>query len=311
MIKRFTSPTWLEQHDMMRTAWKLQNIEDIAVLRKRLSRFQCDKPLVSIVIPVWNEEENIVRTLSSFAAMHIPFDTELLVVNNNSTDNTAAILDALGVKTIVEKRQGIAHARLAGLRASRGVYHLCGDGDSLYPPDWIKAMVEPMMRNSAVTCVYGNYSFIPAGYTSRTTLALYEILAETLFEMRRLKREFLNVRGANFGFRREQGLAVDGFVMPVTRVYDNAEGSKNFVVYGEDGRMGRKLGELGKLKLIRTHKARIWTSSRRLLKDGSLQQAFAKRVKKESGRLLEYVFGPVRVKNTTDQLPAPAQQTMV
>jgi hypothetical protein len=123
--------------------------------------------------------------------------------------------------------------------------------------------------------------------------------------MRRWKREFLNVRGANFGFRRAQGLAVKGFEMPVTRIFDNAEGSKTFVVFGEDGRMGRKLGTLGKLKLVRTHKARIWTSSRRLLRDGSLKNAFAKRIKKESVRVFEYLFGGP-VKNTTDQLSPAA-----
>lgn len=301
MTKRFRVPAWVDHHDMMHSAWKLHQLEDIAKLRKGLSRFRATQPVVSIVIPVWNEEANLVRTLSSFAAMQVPFETELIVVNNNSTDSTAEILEALEVKTVFEPRQGIAHARLAGLRAARGIYHLCGDGDSLYPPDWIAAMVQPLMRDETITCVYGNYSFLPAGGTSRGILACYEILAECLFEMRRWKREFLNVRGANFGFRREQGLAVKGFEMPVTRVFDNAEGSKTFVVFGEDGRMGRKLGTLGKLKLVRTHRARIWTSSRRLLRDGSLKNAFAKRIKKESVRLFEYLFGGP-VKNTTDQL---------
>ncbi len=302
MKKRLKVPDWVAHHEMMHTDWKFQNLEAIAFLRKRLSRFQCSNPVISIVIPVWNEEENLVRTLSSFAHMEIPFETELIIVNNNSTDSTAEILDSLGVSTVFEPRQGIAHARLAGLRASRGIYHLCGDGDSLYPPSWIQSMVEPLMRHDKITCVYGNYSFLPAGFTSRTSLALYELLAELLFETRRWKREFLNVRGANFGFRKEQGLAVKGFEMPVTRVFDNDESSQSFVVFGEDGRMGRKLGEIGKLKLVRTQNARIWTSSRRLLKDGSLRQAFLKRIKKESVRLLEYALGPAQVKNTTDQL---------
>lgn len=307
MKKRLNVPAWVDQHKMMSTAWKLEQLEEIAALRKRLSRFQCSNPIVSIVIPVWNEEANLLQTLSSFASMEMPYDTELIIVNNNSTDGTAAIIDALGVTTVFEPKQGIAHARLAGLRASRGVYQLCGDGDSLYSPQWIKAMVEPLIRDKNLTCVYGNYSFIPVGHTSRITLAFYELLAEALFEMRRFKREFLNVRGANFGFRRAQGIAVQGFEMPVTRVFDNDEGSKTFVVFGEDGRMGRKLGEIGKLKLVRTHEARIWTSSRRLLKDGSLQKAFLKRIKKESIRLFEYAFGSSQIKNTTDQFSTSAQ----
>jgi hypothetical protein len=131
---------------------------------------------------------------------------------------------------------------------------------------------------------------------------LYELLAEGLFEFRRLKREFLNVRGANFGFRVAQGKVVKGFEMNVTRVYDNDEKSGTYVVFGEDGRMGRKLGELGKLKLVRSPRARIWTSSRRLLKDGSLSAAFVKRIKQESIRLLDYTFGARKVRHTTDNL---------
>lgn len=302
MHNRFQVPGWVSQHDFAQAHFSLMQLEELAHLRKQLMRFHSSEPIVSIVIPVWNEEKNIVGTLSSFAKMHVPYECELIIVNNNSTDRTPEILDLLGVKVIHEKQQGIAHARLAGLRASKGVYQLCGDGDSLYPPDWISEMVNPLVKNPSITCVYGNYSFTPAAHLSRWQLGLYELVAESLFECRRWRREFLNVRGANFGFRVAEGLAVKGFEMPVTRVYDNQEGARTFVVFGEDGRMGRKLGEIGKIKLVRSYRARIWTSSRRLLKDGTLLQAFKKRIKKETARLLEYAFGSRHLTFTTDQL---------
>jgi hypothetical protein len=44
----------------------------------------------------------------------------------------------------------------------------------------------------------------------------------------------------------------------------------------------------------------MWTSSRRLLKDGTLFNAFLKRIQKESGKLIEYAFGPKKLKHTTD-----------
>lgn len=302
MLRRFRIAKWTSIHEMAPSYLALNDWQEIARLRNKLSRFLTSNPVVSIVIPVWNEEKNIVRTLSSFAEMNIPFPTELIIVDNNSTDRTAEILDMLGVKTIFEKRQGISYARLAGLRASRGIYQLCGDGDSLYPPDWIETMVAPLMKDPSITCVYGNYSFLPSFGISRTALGFYELCSEALFELRRWKREYLNVRGANFGFRIEQGLAVKGFEMSITRVYDNDEHSKSYVVFGEDGRMGRKLGELGKLTLVRSYRARIWTSSRRLMKDGSLTHAFQKRIKKEWLRVFEYIFSTRPVSFTTDQL---------
>lgn len=301
MINRFTIPAWVGPHQFDYANWQSIASEDKEILKKGLSRFRVNNPIASIVIPVWNEEANILRTLSSFAAMRIPFPTELIFVDNNSTDSTAQILNELGVRVVSERKQGIAHARLAGLKSSRGSYQLCGDGDSLYPPNWIETMLRPLMDDENITCVYGNYSFLPYRGTRRWVLGLYELLAEALFEFRRIKREFLNVRGANFAFRVRQGLAVKGFEMPVTRMFANDEGSVTYVVFGEDGRMGRKLGELGALRLIHSSEARIWTSSRRLLKDGSLFNAFIKRIRKEWYRIFEYLFGSRKVKNTTDQ----------
>jgi len=298
-MNRFTTPSWVPGHLFDYSNWKLVPGQFLDEMKRGLSRFQTDRPVVSIVLPVWNEEKNILRTLSSFASMEIPVPTELIIVNNNSTDGTQEILDRLGVSSVMERKQGIAHARLTGLRASRGEYQLCGDGDSLYPPNWIKRMVDALQQ-PGVTCVYGNYSFLPYGGLTRLALGAYELLAEALFEMRRSRREFLNVRGANFGFRRELGLAVKGFEMPVTRVFDNDANSKSYVVFGEDGRMGRKLGGLGRLQLVRTDEARIWTSSRRLLKDGTLGRAFLQRIRKESGKLFEYIAGSKKIKHTTD-----------
>ncbi|MBX7126340.1 MAG: glycosyltransferase [Cyclobacteriaceae bacterium] len=303
MKHRIQIPSWVRQHRYPYTSWREIPENKLQELRNGLARFLTARPVVSIVIPVWNEEKNLVRTLSTFASMEIPVPTELIIVNNNSTDATQEILDKLGVRTVMETRQGIAHARLAGLRASRGEYELCGDGDSMYPPRWIKTMLRALQQED-VTCVYGNYSFLPTARSSRVALGAYEIMAESLFEFRRLRREFLNVRGANFGFRTAEGIAVKGFEMPVTRVFDNDEKSGKFVVFGEDGRMGRKLGELGKLKLVRSPHARIWTSSRRLLKDGSLFNAFMKRIGKETGRLMEYAAGPKKLTHTTDSFHA-------
>jgi glycosyltransferase involved in cell wall biosynthesis len=305
MITRFIQPNWVTEHNFEYSHWRDLPVEKWQQIKEGLSRFSSNNPIVSIVIPVWNEEKNILRTLSSFSKMHLHVPTELIFINNNSTDETQEILDLLNVRSFLERKQGIAHARLKGLMESSGYFHLCGDGDSLYPPNWIQEMINPLIK-SEITCVYANYSFIPINNGSRIGLGFYELLAELLFEIRRMKREFLNVRGANFGFRREQGLHVKGFEMPITRVFDNDENKKGFVVFGEDGRMGRKLSELGKLRLIRSNEARIWTSSRRLLKDGSLINAFKKRIAKELGRLTEYLFGPVKVNQTTDSLPKQA-----
>ncbi|MEQ8533344.1 MAG: glycosyltransferase family A protein, partial [Imperialibacter sp.] len=215
MSSRFKVPGWVRKHNFKDGDWKQASASELDRIKAGLSKFHVNQPVVSVVIPVWNEEKNLLRTLSSFSAMELKYPTELIIVNNNSTDSTQALLDRLGVRSLLETKQGIAHARLAGLKASKGKYQLCGDGDSLYPPHWVETLAKPLMDNEKITCVYANYSFLPFGKAGRIQLGFYELLAEVLFEYRRIRREFLNVRGANFGFRIEQGLAVKGFEMPV------------------------------------------------------------------------------------------------
>lgn len=302
MFRRFHTPPWLSQHTFSYEHWQEVPEKKMMQIKEGLKRFQVNDPLVTICVPVWNEEENLLRTLSSFSAMRLPYPTELLFVNNNSTDSTQAILDFMDVRTIHQPKQGIAHTRLMGLQKSRGKYSLCCDGDSIYPPDWIETMIAPLKRSERITLVYGLYSYVPEEGQGRGDLGLYEIMAELSMQVRRFKREFINVRGFNFGFRTKQGLEVDGFNMPLTRTFDSDPSKGNYVIYGEDGRMGRKMSEIGKIQLVSNYKARVWTSPRRLMKDGSIMNAFIRRLKSEGSNMYAYTLGPKKLKHTTDDL---------
>ncbi|MEN9684509.1 MAG: hypothetical protein RLZZ28_295, partial [Bacteroidota bacterium] len=84
-------------------------------LKLQLSRFTQANPLVTVVIPAWNEEEGILHTLISLANTNTDYPVELLIVDNNSTDGTAALLKSLGVQVLLETKQGVGHARTAGM----------------------------------------------------------------------------------------------------------------------------------------------------------------------------------------------------
>lgn len=86
-------------------------------------------PILSIIIPCYNEAENlsdIIRCVSSLSA--VDAELEVVLVNNGSTDHTAAVLDAElppgrypHVRSItVERNQGYGHGILSGLREARG-----------------------------------------------------------------------------------------------------------------------------------------------------------------------------------------------
>ena len=90
--------------------------------------------LVSVVIPCLNEEENIelcVRTaLDVLDREGIP--GEVVVADNASTDNSAALAAAAGAHVVHEPRRGYGSAYLAGFAAARGKYIVMGDADLTY-----------------------------------------------------------------------------------------------------------------------------------------------------------------------------------
>lgn len=226
-------------------------------------------PEVSVVMPAYNEEENIVPTLSSLCNNITGRSVEIIVVNNNSSDNTGGLVKACGVNCILETTQGITPARNAGLAKAKGKYILNADADTIYPKDWIEEMVKPLANNEGVAITYGIFSFIPIGSTGRIAYYFYEILAEvTRFYNRYKKTEAVNVYGFNSGFRREQGLQVDGFTHPPGT--------------NEDGFLALKLTGKGFGKMYRVSKSNaiVWTTDRRIQIDGGINKAITKRLKR-------------------------------
>ncbi|RAJ93982.1 glycosyl transferase family 2 [Larkinella arboricola] len=276
-------PNWLSKHLFV---YRPDTIaaEQLHDLRKRLAKFNVDKPEISIVIPAYNEEANLLHTLSSLADQQLSRPTELLVVNNNSADRTQELLDQCGVRSIIERRPGVAFARQAGLEAARGVYMANADADCLYPAGWVEAITKPL-HDPAIACTYGLYAFLPSQNSSRLALMGYEKIAQLVNSVRNRDKTFMNVYGFNFAFRRADALAVGGFALDSGREGSVAE----LVAAGikpppsgkcEDGWMSLSLQQEGKGRTFRVTDpaARVWTSDRRLLADGSLGKAFITRV---------------------------------
>lgn len=284
-------PTWLNQHLYTNKNFSDLTSAELNDLKSRLSKFNPENPDVSVVIPAWNEENNIYRALSSLASTKTNLKVEVLVINNNSTDGTQAVLDQLGVKSYFQPVQGISFARQMGLLEAKGKYHLCADSDTFYPPKWVDLMTKPMIENPEIVGVYGRYSFIPPDGMSRLSLWFYEKLTGILIRIRKHKREHINVLGFNMGFVTQIGIESGGFVVKQVRKFDNALGSADFVDESEDGRMAVNLKTRGSLKLITRTKARVFTSSRRLTSEGGVMASFIRRIQLHVKRMNEYVAG--------------------
>lgn len=98
-------------------------------------------PRISVVILAYNEEATIARCLESIISQSSPAD-EILVVNNNSTDRTAEIIQRFPVRLVHEPVQGFTPARDRGFDAARHPVMVRFDADGVMPPGWLAAVRE-------------------------------------------------------------------------------------------------------------------------------------------------------------------------
>jgi glycosyltransferase involved in cell wall biosynthesis len=95
------------------------------------------RPLVSVIIPTFNRAAMVTEAVASVLNQTYP-DLEILVVDDGSTDGTAAALEAFGGRIRVlrqDTRRGVSAARNVGLQAARGEWLALLDADDLWLPE--------------------------------------------------------------------------------------------------------------------------------------------------------------------------------
>src|SRR2546423_3603500 len=92
---------------------------------------------VSVVIPCFNEERGIASVLESMPK----YVDQIVVVDNNSTDDTGRIALQLGAEVVFETKKGYGNAYQAGFPLARGDIVATADGDGTYPTHTIGAIV--------------------------------------------------------------------------------------------------------------------------------------------------------------------------
>jgi glycosyltransferase involved in cell wall biosynthesis len=107
---------------------------------------------VTVAICTWNRAALLDRTLTQLRELRIPAGTtwELLVVNNNSPDDTAAVLarhaNRLPLRPLFEAQQGLSAARNRAVAEAQGDLVLWTDDDVLVDPDWLGEYVRAADR---------------------------------------------------------------------------------------------------------------------------------------------------------------------
>lgn len=118
-------------------------------------------PPVSIMVPCHNEGEQIDETFAALARIDYP-DFEIIAINDGSSDNTRALLDALA-KTMprlrvvhLESNQGKSTALNVGALLARHELLVCIDGDALLEPHAVTWLVRRFQSDPRIGALTGN-----------------------------------------------------------------------------------------------------------------------------------------------------------
>src|ERR1039458_6608096 len=107
------------------------------------------KHIVSVIIPCHNEEASIANVLRGFHKGMLgkeAFYFDLIVIDNNSTDNTVKIAKQAGARVVKEPRKGKGYAMRTGFKNidPTAEYVVMIDGDDTYRPEEVMRLLEPI-----------------------------------------------------------------------------------------------------------------------------------------------------------------------
>ena len=104
--------------------------------------------LISVVVPIYNSEKFLGRTIACIQAQTDP-NFEMILVNDGSTDGSLQLCEALAaedprIRVISQENQGLSAARNAGVREARGEYISFVDSDDLIYSDMLEHLRQGM-----------------------------------------------------------------------------------------------------------------------------------------------------------------------
>jgi glycosyltransferase involved in cell wall biosynthesis len=205
---------------------------------------------ITAIVCAYNEAPVLSACLHSLLAQTRPPD-EIIVVNNASSDETAAIArEIAGVRVVDEPRKGLVVARETGRQHATGGILAYVDADCRTPLPWLERIERRLERRPAAVAVTGPYRFYDWDWSGRALLRAYDVLVAppTHFLIHGAFGVGAILYGGNFAVRRDALDCIGGF-------------DRSIEFHGEDTNLGRRLTPLGLVDLAPD--CWVWTSARR------------------------------------------------
>lgn len=203
----------------------------------------------SVIVCAFNEEQLLPGCLHSLLQQSF-LPHEIIVINNASTDRTAAVASIPGIRVVDEPRKGLVVARETGRRVSTGDVLVYVDADCRAPREWLALVAREFAGANPPVAVTGPYRFYDWDITGRVLVRVYDYslaplthaLAQYVFRLGAV------LYGGNFAVRRDALETIGGF-------------DTSIEFHGEDTNLARRISKAGRVRLRQA--CWVFTSARR------------------------------------------------
>lgn len=163
-------------------------------------------PRVSVVICTYNGARTLEQTCATVARLDYP-DVEVIVVDDGSTDDSAAIAERHGFRVISTPNRGLSSARNTGVAAASGEIVAFIDDDAMPDPHWLTYLVDTFARTDFVAVGGPNLPVPGDGAVADAVAAAPGNPVHVLID----DRDAEHIPGCNSAFRIDALKAVGGF----------------------------------------------------------------------------------------------------
>ncbi|KLK87653.1 glycosyl transferase [Methanoculleus sediminis] len=206
--------------------------------------------MISVVVPTYNEEQNIERCLASLADQTVPRETyEIIVVDGDSKDRTRELAEPLADRVFIQTSKRVGGARNDGAMAATGNIIATTDADCVLPRDWVER-IERNFAERDIVQLYGTVYPIEDGLRNRLSLLGANIFSRLGY----YTRTIYFTLGCNTAFDRE------AFVRA---------GMYRCIDAGDDLEIAQRMRKLGKVRL--DPRLKVGFSMRRYQQFGTLK----------------------------------------